>query len=415
MTDLIPIFKLLHNKKSIILTGAGISCNAGIPDFRSSSGLYVKAINNSKLKGKEVFDISILQTGRENIGVFAKFMNDLYLDIQQAHPTKTHRFIDELIMKEGKNTGCVRCYTQNIDDLEFSKEKVVQLHGNITRLKCTSCGLAKSWDSDIHKALSQGHLPPCTLCLETQELRILNGKRSSSYQVGAMKPDIILYGEFNHQHAEDTLNFIKQDMKTNPDILLIMGTSLKVHGVKNLVKEFAKKIHTKKMGRVVLVNNEKLKGWEGIIDDQLEMDCDSFVNCYNNWRESLANKSSTAATAASSKGKSTKHQQVRLPTPPSTPSKKRVRDLLSTTPSSTPRKRASAPATAYSSSSSPSKLPWTPSSTPSSGYKRIRTDESMLLGCSPVKKAKIIEVNPTLGPKGSHYKRRIFGQLEAQA
>ncbi|KAH3688882.1 hypothetical protein WICPIJ_000127 [Wickerhamomyces pijperi] len=387
MSDLIPIFKLLHNKKSIILTGAGISCNAGIPDFRSSSGLYVKAINNSKLKGKEVFDVSILQTGAENVAVFAQFMNDLYLDIQQAQPTATHRFIDDLITKEG-TTGCIRCYTQNIDDLEPTKDKVVQLHGNMTRMKCTSCGVQKPWDSNTHKTLSEGYLPPCESCLETQELRILSGKRSASYQVGAMKPDIILYGEFNHQHAENTLNCVKQDLKSNPDILLIMGTSLKVHGVKNLVKMFAKKIHTKKLGKIVIVNKEKLKGWEGIIDEHIEMDCDSFVNCYNSWRDSLKPVVRKASPAV---------RISKLSTPPSTPTKQRVKDFLAVTPSST-----------LSSSSSPrsrrtSKAPLTPSSTPTSGRKRVGIDQSMVLN-TPTKRSRTI-------PSRSN----VLKKLEAQA
>jgi NAD-dependent SIR2 family protein deacetylase len=63
-----------------------------------------------------------------------------------------------------------------------------------------------------------------------------------------------------------------------PDLLLIFGTSLKVHGIKKLVKDFAKQVHLKK-GIVVLINKMELckSEWKGVIDYWIEGDCDSWV------------------------------------------------------------------------------------------------------------------------------------------
>lgn len=110
--------QLGRSRKIACLTGAGISCNAGIPDFRSSDGLYNLVKEESAQywsikSGREMFDISLFRDDFK-ISIFAKFMERLYSNVQLARPTKTHRFIAHL-----KNRNkLLRCYTQNIDGLE---------------------------------------------------------------------------------------------------------------------------------------------------------------------------------------------------------------------------------------------------------------------------------------------------------
>lgn len=104
-------------RKCAVLTGAGISCNAGIPDFRSFEGLYSMVKNQypdvNIRSGQDMFDISLFREA-EKISVFASFMESLYSHTILAKPTKTHEFIAHL-----KNRGkLLRCYTQNIDGLE---------------------------------------------------------------------------------------------------------------------------------------------------------------------------------------------------------------------------------------------------------------------------------------------------------
>lgn len=95
--------QICRSRKILTLTGAGISCNAGIPDFRSSTGLYelVKQEHPEATirSGQEMFDISLFRE-EEKISVFATFMEKLYSSVRVAQPTKTHRFIAHL-----KNRG----------------------------------------------------------------------------------------------------------------------------------------------------------------------------------------------------------------------------------------------------------------------------------------------------------------------
>jgi NAD-dependent histone deacetylase SIR2 len=96
------------------------------------------------------------------------------------------------------------------------------------------------------------------------ESRIMRSARATS--VGTLRPSIVLYDE-QHPLGDDIGDLQTYDLSRNPDLLLIMGTSLKVHGLKRVVKEFAKTVHARKDGLVVFVNaTPPSKEWEGIID-----------------------------------------------------------------------------------------------------------------------------------------------------
>lgn len=96
------------------------------------------------------------------------------------------------------------------------------------------------------------------------ESRIMRSARATS--VGTLRPSIVLYDE-QHPLGDDIGDLQTYDLSRNPDLLLIMGTSLKVHGLKRVVKEFAKSVHSRKDGLVVFVNaTPPSKEWEGIID-----------------------------------------------------------------------------------------------------------------------------------------------------
>lgn len=98
----------------------------------------------------------------------------------------------------------------------------------------------------------------------TGESRIMRSARATS--VGTLRPSIVLYDE-QHPLGDDIGDLQTYDIGRNPDLLLIMGTSLKVHGLKRVVKEFAKTVHSRKDGLVVFVNaTPPSKEWEGIID-----------------------------------------------------------------------------------------------------------------------------------------------------
>lgn len=288
---------IFKSKKCTVLTGAGISCNAGIPDFRSSNGLYnlvKEKYPKTIVKGKDLFDISLFRD-ELSLSLFCTFMESLYKSSLEARPTETHKFIKTLKEKN----KLLRCYTQNIDSLEksinlnlginleeFSNSRkfneiwknldVVQLHGNLHKLSCTNCFSNFDWNEKYQGLLSQGVNPQCANCYAKYEERLYSGKRITG-NIGMLRPDIVLYGEY-HPQSEILSQGLNVDLRARPDLLIIMGTSLKVDGVKKLVKSLSQSIHAKN-GKVIFVNKTSLsKQWENYIDYEILCDCDDFVH-----------------------------------------------------------------------------------------------------------------------------------------
>lgn len=154
----------------------------------------------------------------------------------------------------------------------------VYLHGSLRSLRCFQCGGVIDWDEgDREMQTMSGNQPPCPRCEDATTARQEKGKRALG--VGKLRPDIVLYGE-EHPESQRISDIIQHDLSLAPDLLIIMGTSLKVHGLKTVVKEFAKAIHNKKDGKVVFINYTKPADsvWADTIDYWVEMDCDAWVN-----------------------------------------------------------------------------------------------------------------------------------------
>jgi NAD+-dependent protein deacetylase SIR2 len=174
------------SKRIIIVTGAGISCSSGIPDFRSSDGLYnlvKQTYPDVVLKGRDLFDASLFRDP-VSTSVFYTFISQLKRSIDAAVPSPTHKFIKTLDSKK----RLLRSYTQNIDGLEErlglvgtsnetaritckGKTKVrnrevrnVQLHGDIHRVRCTMCSKEYPCTSRYLEVFSTGDCPDCPEC-----------------------------------------------------------------------------------------------------------------------------------------------------------------------------------------------------------------------------------------------------------
>ncbi len=219
----------------------------------------------------------------------------------------------------------MRCYTQNIDGLEtreglvtdlkrgkgnkrrFMKKhyesprpahtastdfdggcEVVQLHGDLDKLRCTMCSTHYEWRDEETDIYLEGAAPHCPKCKEKSEQRQATGKRGLA--TGSLRPNIVLYGE---DHPSNTLltPLIPFDAGCQPEVLVIMGTSLKVFGLQKIVREFAKAIHSHKSGkgRVIFVNRTRPAEsvWDGIIDEFVAMDCDEWVDDLKKRRHDL--------------------------------------------------------------------------------------------------------------------------------
>ncbi|KAL2259841.1 hypothetical protein VTK26DRAFT_6331 [Humicola hyalothermophila] len=152
----------------------------------------------------------------------------------------------------------------------------VFLHGSLAELRCFVCARTASWDDEDRLADTlAGRQPTCPHCAGATAAREEKGKRALG--VGKLRPDIVLYGE-DHPHAHLISPIVQHDLSLGPDMLLILGTSMRVHGLKVLVKEFAKAVHDRG-GKVVFVNFTKPPEsvWADIIDYWVQWDCDAWV------------------------------------------------------------------------------------------------------------------------------------------
>lgn len=167
--------------------------------------------------------------------------------------------------------------------------EVVQLHGNLELLTCNVCRATCEWEEQGREALLlRGEAPTCPSCESLAQSRQDRGKRS--VKIGCLRPNIVLYGE-EHPSAERIGKLSVHDLGMAPDLLLILGTSLRVHGLKVLVKEFAKSVHARGQdkGKVVFVNLSRPSEstWKNVIDYWVSMDCDEWVDSVRAHRPDL--------------------------------------------------------------------------------------------------------------------------------
>ncbi|TGJ82482.1 hypothetical protein E0Z10_g6260 [Xylaria hypoxylon] len=152
----------------------------------------------------------------------------------------------------------------------------VFLHGSLHSLRCFVCGKLCDWDEDGRESCTlSGEQPECPHCAGATAARQEKGKRALG--IGKLRPDIVLYGE-EHPQSDLISPIVQHDLAAGPDLLLVLGTSLRVHGLKVMVKEFAKAVH-KKGGKVIFINFTKPSEsvWGDVLDYWIDWDCDAWV------------------------------------------------------------------------------------------------------------------------------------------
>lgn len=142
-------------QRVVVFTGAGISTESGIPDFRSPGGLWTqnKPIYFQDFMASETMRIEAWQR---------KFnMDDTFTN---ATPNAGHMAVARLV-QSGKVTSVI---TQNIDNLHqdsgIPEDKVIELHGNTTYARCLDCGTRHEIDFIRTVFEKEGRPPPCTAC-----------------------------------------------------------------------------------------------------------------------------------------------------------------------------------------------------------------------------------------------------------
>ena len=191
-----------HAKHIVFFTGAGVSTDSGIPDFRSTDGLYNMKYD---FPPETIISHSFFMDNPEE---FYRFYRDkmIYPD---ARPSIAHHFIAKCEAK-GISAGVI---TQNIDGLHTSagSKNVIELHGSVLRNTCMKCGKKHSLSSII----TPDKLPLCSCG-------------------GLIKPDVVLYEEA----LNDRDLFRAVELISKADVMIIMGTSLNVYPAAGLVRYF---------------------------------------------------------------------------------------------------------------------------------------------------------------------------------
>lgn len=148
----------------IILSGAGISAESGIPTFRDSDGLW----NNYRIE-----EVATIEAYRRNPEAVHDFYNNLKTDLQKAEPNPAHLAITRL-QNEYKN-GTVSVVTQNVDLLheKAGNRNVYHIHGQIDQAVCMNCGrVITTWGEVTTETVCPGCGVPAM-----------------------MKPNIVFFGE----------------------------------------------------------------------------------------------------------------------------------------------------------------------------------------------------------------------------
>lgn len=174
-----------------VLTGAGMSTESGIPDFRSYQGRYTQHASLA-----EVLSIDYFQHNPTNFWQAFKEIFELKL-VGNKQPNAGHRFLAWL-ETQGKTVSVL---TQNIDGLHqcAGSREVVEVHGTLQRAVCPACGRMH----DLAHVLASP-LPRCLSCCTP------------------LKPDVVLYGEAVSQFEAALLKVL------DADVLLVLGSSLEV-------------------------------------------------------------------------------------------------------------------------------------------------------------------------------------------
>jgi len=189
---------IVEASKVVVFTGAGISTESGIPDFRGPDGLWTRL-------DPEDFTIQRFMSSRDvRKAHWQMFAQGGFL--KKAEPNAAHHAVAEL-----ERLGKLDCIiTQNVDNLHQmagnSPDRVFELHGNLRWVRCMGCDRRIPTDEVLHR-LDKEDVPDCEACR------------------GILKPDGVFFGEALPQH---TLNeAIQRSRKC--DLFIVIGSTLVVY------------------------------------------------------------------------------------------------------------------------------------------------------------------------------------------
>jgi NAD-dependent histone deacetylase SIR2 len=243
--------------------------------------------HNLKASGKLLFDAAVYQDDALTLP-FHEMVRSLSEEAKNTKPTAFHKMVARL----GTEGRLKRLYTQNIDGIETQMKPLatdiplnikgnwpitIQLHGSIEKMVCQKCRFLTDFNRDM---FTEADPPACEECALNDENRQIGGLRS--HGIGRMRPRIVLYNEHNPDEEAIT-SVMNADIKSRPRVLIVAGTSLKIPGVRVLVKNMCAMIRSRKDGVTIFVNNEPPSGkeFDNCFDLIVQGSCDEVANQAN--------------------------------------------------------------------------------------------------------------------------------------
>ena len=170
----------------VVLTGAGISAESGIPTFRADDGLW---------EGHRVEDVATPEGFEADPDLVQEFYDARRRAAASALPNAAHVALARL---EGAVGADLLVVTQNVDDLHerAGSRRLVHMHGELERAQCQACGARPAWSRDL------ADRPPCPAC----------GERM-------LRPDVVWFGEMPYE-----LDRIERAIAAS-DVFVSIGTS----------------------------------------------------------------------------------------------------------------------------------------------------------------------------------------------
>jgi len=202
---------LLHSKYAIALTGAGISTESGIPDFRGPDGIWTKD-PEAERRAYEIYDLFIGNPKKYWIdrldpeSFFSKRIFSIFGEIEKAQPNAGHYALAEL-----ERLGILKwVITQNVDGLhqKAGSRRVIEYHGGLNKFRCIECNRRFAREElDLERLRVEGRLPPRCSC------------------GGLIKDDGVFFGE--PIPSDVARKSLEEAWKC--DLMLICGTSAVVY------------------------------------------------------------------------------------------------------------------------------------------------------------------------------------------
>ena len=204
-------------RRSVALTGAGVSTESGLPDFRSADGLWA-TIDPARVASLSAF--------RRDPTAFYAFYRTRLSSLAGAVPNAAHRALARL-----EAEGILHLVvTQNVDGLhqEAGSHDVVEVHGNLRECRCTDCGAVLPI-REMARPLDVGTIPCCAAC------------------GGLLRPNVVLFEELLPVAAYERAEAACRGC----DVLLVVGSSLEVYPVAGLPD-----LAVQSGARLVIVNRD---------------------------------------------------------------------------------------------------------------------------------------------------------------